>query len=668
MSRIRADKISNKAGTGAVQLQYGAEVPVGYGITGAGTINVTGNIQSSSGFTGNVTGTAGGLTGTPDITVNNIVASAATFSGNVSVGGTLTYEDVTNVDSVGLITARNGINISDTTQASSTTTGALKVAGGVGIVKNLHVGGTINGDGSNLTGITQTTINNNADNRLITGSGTANTLEGESTLTYTPGSTYKLAITGADSYVNIGTNNKRTQIRNNETSTYLYSYADSTFHVALAGSGNRIQFDWVSGVMCDMVKNGAVNLYHNNNSKLSTTSTGVSVTGTVAATAYTGDGSALTGIGGTEHIHAQTLAVVGVTTLTGTIVNKVDSTTANSVIIGEEASANNTNTDSCVIIGKRAGYQNATGKTNNTFVGYQAGYAGGGTVSSNNTMVGSGAGLFMYGDAQYCTAIGQNAGYYNAANYCVSVGSESGSSRGGYNIAIGAWANGKGNSMSSSWMTYSSNTGSNQWGENNICIGYQANTPNENADNYIVIGNAQHTNFVVGRLGFEITAGITTNTGSLVVGAGVSAVGIVTASGGLSVGPGVLAEKVNVVSGSGFNGSYSHWVLSGGMVIYGGTNPASNTWQLNIIGNNTTTFNSLMAIGETTTMTMYAASDDTTKYMTAFKIDGTTQTVKWAGGTAPSAATGSGTDVYSMTIMKTADATFAVFGNLTNFA
>tara|TARA_Y100000592_G_C5433490_1_gene299559 strand:+ start:98 stop:874 length:777 start_codon:yes stop_codon:yes gene_type:complete len=39
-------------------------------------------------------------------------------------------------------------------------------------------------DGSNLTGITGTTINNNADNRLITGSGTANTLNGESTLTY----------------------------------------------------------------------------------------------------------------------------------------------------------------------------------------------------------------------------------------------------------------------------------------------------------------------------------------------------------------------------------------------------------------------------------------------------------------------------------------------------
>ena len=43
---------------------------------------------------------------------------------------------------------------------------------------------TLYGDGSNLTGITGTTINNNADNRVITGSGTANTLDGESTLLY----------------------------------------------------------------------------------------------------------------------------------------------------------------------------------------------------------------------------------------------------------------------------------------------------------------------------------------------------------------------------------------------------------------------------------------------------------------------------------------------------
>jgi len=43
---------------------------------------------------------------------------------------------------------------------------------------------TFYGSGANLTGVTGTTINNNADNRVITGSGTANTLEAESSLTY----------------------------------------------------------------------------------------------------------------------------------------------------------------------------------------------------------------------------------------------------------------------------------------------------------------------------------------------------------------------------------------------------------------------------------------------------------------------------------------------------
>ena len=44
--------------------------------------------------------------------ITNSVTGNFTVSGNVSIGGTLTYEDVTNIDSVGLITARNGINVS----------------------------------------------------------------------------------------------------------------------------------------------------------------------------------------------------------------------------------------------------------------------------------------------------------------------------------------------------------------------------------------------------------------------------------------------------------------------------------------------------------------------------------------------------------------------------
>ena len=93
MSEIRVNKVIDEAGTGAVELTQGATLPSGKTISGSGTIAV------------NSSGTAAGLSGTPDITVNNIVGAAATFT------GVLTYEDVTNVDSLGIVTARTGINV-----------------------------------------------------------------------------------------------------------------------------------------------------------------------------------------------------------------------------------------------------------------------------------------------------------------------------------------------------------------------------------------------------------------------------------------------------------------------------------------------------------------------------------------------------------------------------
>ena len=70
----------------------------------------TGNVTLSSSdddiTVGNVT--AGIITAT---SFGSISGTTASFSGNVSIGGTLTYEDVTNIDAVGLITARSGISI-----------------------------------------------------------------------------------------------------------------------------------------------------------------------------------------------------------------------------------------------------------------------------------------------------------------------------------------------------------------------------------------------------------------------------------------------------------------------------------------------------------------------------------------------------------------------------
>ena len=77
-------------------------------IEGTGSINMTGGVSATI-FTGAFNGPSNGLTGTPDITVGQVVGTGASFTGNVSVGGTLTYEDVTNIDVVGISTFSNDV-------------------------------------------------------------------------------------------------------------------------------------------------------------------------------------------------------------------------------------------------------------------------------------------------------------------------------------------------------------------------------------------------------------------------------------------------------------------------------------------------------------------------------------------------------------------------------
>ena len=122
MSKVRSDNISNRNNDGAPALTFGAEVPVGYGITGAGGINITG-VATAASFSGSATG----LTGTPDITVRNITGVGATFSGTVN------YEDVTNIDSVGIITAQGGLRASGIITARTGT--ALTYHGDVNVTK-----------------------------------------------------------------------------------------------------------------------------------------------------------------------------------------------------------------------------------------------------------------------------------------------------------------------------------------------------------------------------------------------------------------------------------------------------------------------------------------------------------------------------------------------------
>ena len=96
MSRLRANSITNKGANGAPTATNGLEV------TGICTAtDFSGQAGAAADFPNGLTGTTG------------------TFSGNLGVGGVLTYEDVTNVDSIGVITARDGIRCTGIITATS---------------------------------------------------------------------------------------------------------------------------------------------------------------------------------------------------------------------------------------------------------------------------------------------------------------------------------------------------------------------------------------------------------------------------------------------------------------------------------------------------------------------------------------------------------------------
>jgi len=83
--------------------------------------------------------------------ITNSVTGNFTVSGNVSIGGTLTYEDVTNIDSVGLITARSGVEVGSGTTLSPEGNGFF-----VGVVTATSFVGDVTGD---VTGNADTATN-----------------------------------------------------------------------------------------------------------------------------------------------------------------------------------------------------------------------------------------------------------------------------------------------------------------------------------------------------------------------------------------------------------------------------------------------------------------------------------------------------------------------------
>ena len=177
----------------------------------------------------------------------DINAGVGTFTGNLTVGGVLTYEDVTNVDSIGLITARNGVVVGSGITLSSD--------------GDIFFTGIMTGNGSGLSNVGVDTAVVFTD-KLSIGDGTQ---------------------TGGDQ-INIGIGSDLT----------LYHSGSHSFIDRKAGGTGDIYLRLGTDNALIAKTDGAVELYHDNLKKLETASGGVTVTGKLnVGTAATLDASGL---------------------------------------------------------------------------------------------------------------------------------------------------------------------------------------------------------------------------------------------------------------------------------------------------------------------------------------------------------------------------------------
>ena len=162
-------------------------------IASGDSLNLTGNNVHNAGIitattfkgplTGNLTGNVtGNLTGTATELATNATGANLTLSGNLGVAGTLTYEDVTRVDAVGLSTFREGLQVGPLAGIAATVykDGSIRSTGVVTAT-------TYYGDGSNLSGIDATALKSggavkvqaNSHGAVTTGVMTATSFKGD---------------------------------------------------------------------------------------------------------------------------------------------------------------------------------------------------------------------------------------------------------------------------------------------------------------------------------------------------------------------------------------------------------------------------------------------------------------------------------------------------------
>jgi len=270
MSQLFVDNIKNRSG-GAIGASSGVVV------TGVVTAtSFSGNGSGLSGIDATALTDSGGNVKLQGNTSGIVVTGVSTFSGNVSVGGVLTYDDVTNVDSVGLITARSGIRI-----------GAGQSVSAVSGIATYY------GDGSKLSGIELGTQSFVASGTIANGAvviiktdGTVSTI-GKTDVASTFGTIvdYLSTQTSIDSAVYDSTSGKVViAYSNNDDNQHGYAIVGTVSGTSISfGSAVKFESAYIAqstSVVFDSTNNRVVIVYRD----MGNSSHGTAIVGTVSGT------------------------------------------------------------------------------------------------------------------------------------------------------------------------------------------------------------------------------------------------------------------------------------------------------------------------------------------------------------------------------------------------
>ena len=249
--------------------------------------------------------------------------------GALTVAGTLTYEDTTNTNTTGIATFSGGMNISGVgaTVTTLNVTGVSTFAGAISVGDTISLGDhdrlrfgagndlQIYHDTSNSrivdSGTGQLILQSNQF-RLLNAAGSENLIDanenGAVTLYYDASTKFETGPAGTITVgvgtfdgLSLGDNEKALfgagddlQIWHDGSNSYI---SDSgTGGLILLSDGTLIETKFGAEHAIKCVKDGAVELYHDNSKKFETIGAGATVTGEMHATTFHGDGSQLTGV------------------------------------------------------------------------------------------------------------------------------------------------------------------------------------------------------------------------------------------------------------------------------------------------------------------------------------------------------------------------------------